>query len=50
MKIWPTTNLGWYKYYVVRFNKFQHPDAAHLAMFYLMCALRDGEISSEELS
>lgn len=37
------SNMGWHDYYVKRFNKEGHPDAAHLAMFYLACALRDGE-------
>jgi hypothetical protein len=37
------SNMGWHAYYVKRFNKTQHSDAAHLAMFYLACALRDGE-------
>ena len=37
------SNMDWHRYYVARFNKNQHPDAAHLAMFYLGCALRDGE-------
>lgn len=38
------TNAGWHGYYVGRFNKTQHPDAAHLAMYHLLLALRDGEI------
>lgn len=37
------TNLGWHNYYVARFNKTQHPDAAYLAMLYLFFALRDEE-------
>jgi hypothetical protein len=39
------SNAGWYAYYVARFNKTEHPDAAQLAMFYLFLALRDGEIT-----
>ena len=41
------TNIGWYAYYVARFNKTLSEDAAHLAMFYLACALRDGEVFDE---
>lgn len=37
------TNLHLHNYYVRRFNKLEHPDAAMLAMFYLFCALREGE-------
>jgi len=37
------TNMGWHAYYVKCFNLTQSFDAAHLAMFYLGCALRDGE-------
>ena len=44
MRKLPNSNAGWFRYYVRRFNKFQHPDQAHLAMFYLMLALRDEEI------
>ncbi len=32
---YPNTNLGWHKYYVNRFNRNQHPDAAYLACLYL---------------
>ena len=39
-----SSNLDWFRYYEKRFNKSQHPDAAHLAMFYYGCALRDGEL------
>jgi hypothetical protein len=35
--------LGWYKHYAERFNKTQHPDAAHLAMWYLLLHLALGE-------
>jgi hypothetical protein len=38
-----SSNLGWHNYYVARFNKTQHPDAAYLAMLYLFFALRDKE-------
>lgn len=41
------TNAGWHDYYVQRFNKTQHPDAAYLAMLYLFFALRDGELPCE---
>ncbi len=37
----PCTNIGWHDYYVRRFNQRQHPDAAHLAMFFLLLHLRD---------
>jgi hypothetical protein len=37
------SHIGWHRYYVARFNKSQHPDAALLAMYYLFLALRDGE-------
>jgi hypothetical protein len=43
-----STNLGWHLYYVERFNKTEHEDSAHLAMFYLFCALRDGEVSLDQ--
>lgn len=33
------THIGWFQYYVARFNKNQHPDAAHLAMYYLLLHL-----------
>lgn len=38
------SNAGWFAYYVQRFNKTEHADAAHLAMYYLTLALRDGEL------
>ncbi len=38
-------NYGWHLYYVGRFNKTQHPDAALLAMYHLFLALRDGEVT-----
>lgn len=38
------SNAGWHDYYVQRFNKTEHPDAAYLAMLYLFFALRDGEL------
>lgn len=30
----PNTRLGWHNYYVNRYNKYQHPDQAYLAMVY----------------
>lgn len=30
----PNTNWGWHRYYVNRFNRHQHPDAAYLACLY----------------
>jgi hypothetical protein len=39
----PTSYLGWHRYYVNRFNKTEHPDAAFLAMVYLFLHLRDEE-------
>lgn len=33
------TRLGWYKYYAARFDKTGNPDAAHLAMWYLLLSL-----------
>lgn len=35
MKSYPTSHLGWHLYYVKRFNKTEHPDAAYLALVYL---------------
>lgn len=45
MRQWriPNSRWGWHKYYVNRFNKNQHPDAEHLAMFYLMSHLAHEE-------
>lgn len=43
MKNWPTSHLGWYEYYVKRFNKNQHPDAAYLACVYLFLHLAHQE-------
>ena len=43
------SNMGWFRYYVERFNKTQNPDAAMYAMAYLFCALRDGECHPDTL-
>lgn len=32
---YPVSRMGWHKYYVNRFNKTQHPDAAILACWYM---------------
>lgn len=34
-------NYGWYLHYANLFNKTQRETAAHLAMWHLMCHLRD---------
>lgn len=39
MKSYPVNDLGWHKYYVNLFNRYQHPDAALLAMTYLFLHL-----------
>ena len=36
---YPTTRLGWHKYYVARFNKTEHWQAEQLAMWYLFLHL-----------
>lgn len=41
MRSYPTSNLGWHKYYIRRFNKTEHPDACYLACLYLYFHLRD---------
>lgn len=35
----PNSRLGWHKYYVNRYNRYGHPDAAYLAMVYLFLHL-----------
>ena len=50
MKHWPYTHLGWHQYYVKRFNKNEHPDAAYLAMVYLFLHLRDTDECCNESS
>ena len=44
MKNYPTTHWGWHEYYVDRFNKLGLIDSCHLAMWYLLLCLRDGEV------
>jgi hypothetical protein len=40
----PSTRDGWCRYYIKRFNRFQHDDQAHLAMWYqLLMLMDDGE-------
>jgi hypothetical protein len=39
MKSKPVTRMGWHKHYAGRFNKTQHQDAAHLAIWYLLLHL-----------
>ena len=39
MKNYPNDNMGWHKYYVNRFNRHRNPDAAYLAMVYLVLHL-----------
>lgn len=34
---------GWYKHYAEVFNKTERPDAAHLAIWYLLLHLALGE-------
>jgi hypothetical protein len=34
-RAYPVTHLGWHLFYVARFNKTQHPDAAYLACLHL---------------
>ena len=46
MKAYPCTNIGWYRYYVKRFNKTEHPDAANLACLFLLFHLADDELAS----
>jgi len=36
-------NLGWHKHYAEVFNKTERPDAAHLAIWYLLLHLALGE-------
>lgn len=38
---YPSTHLGWHKYYVNRFNRYEHPDAAYLACLYLFFHLAE---------
>lgn len=40
----PSTYLGWHRYYVTRYNDTEHPDACYLAVLYLFFALREGEV------
>lgn len=35
-------NLGWHKHYAEVFNKTERPDAAHLAIWYLLLHLALG--------
>lgn len=46
MKSYPVTHIGWHVYYVKRFNKNLHPDAAYLAMLYLFFHLAYNEDES----
>ena len=39
----PNSNWGWHRYYVNRFNKTQHPDAAYLATLYFLFHLAFGD-------
>lgn len=40
---YPSSNWGWHRYYVNRFNKSQHKDAGYLADLYLLYHLAFGE-------
>ena len=42
-KRYPSTNWGWHRYYVNRFNKNQHPDAEYLANLYYLFHLAFGD-------
>lgn len=39
----PSNAWGWHRYYVSRFNKTEHPDAAYLAMLNLFFHLAFGD-------
>jgi hypothetical protein len=39
MTKYPNTRYGWYLYYMKRYNKFLNPQAADLAMTYLLLHL-----------
>jgi hypothetical protein len=39
----PVSRTGWFRHYVGRFNKTRDPVAAHLAMWYLLMALAEGD-------
>lgn len=39
----PVSRLGWFRYYVDRFNRFELQDSAHMALFYFLLLLEDGE-------
>lgn len=39
----PVTRTGWFRHYAGRFNKTQDPQAAVMAMWYLLMALAEGD-------
>lgn len=39
----PVTREGWSNYYGNRFNRFGHPDALHLSIWYQLLYLAFGE-------
>lgn len=44
MKHPPNDRLGWFRYYVNRFNKMQHKDSAQMmALFYFALLVDAGE-------
>lgn len=43
MKRYPSSNLGWHRYYVSRFNKTGSKDAGLLADLYLLFHLAFGD-------
>lgn len=47
MKAGPVTRMGWHKHYAKKFNKTQHKDTAHLALWYLILHLGLGEGDSD---
>lgn len=39
----PVSRTGWFRHYVGRYNKTADPAAAHLALWYLIMALAEGD-------
>lgn len=38
-----TSRIGWFRYYVDRFNRHMHADSLHMALWYWALMVQDGE-------
>lgn len=44
-----TSRIGWFCYYVDRFNRHMHADSLHMALWYWALMVQDGEAPELEM-